>query len=130
METEHQKLPGNVLGNQRLGRFERFKAASVFRHLIENWRVSDFHIAEAQQRVEAVVAEHLSPTGDNLPLVAQYLQKRNPEVLQKIWIGSESGFRAWGGSLQILLRMGMCYFDLAMLLSKILLLRDLYLMNH
>ncbi len=84
LEKEHQKLPDNVLAIKGLGQFERFKAASAFRHLIENWHVSDFHIAAARQRAEAGVAEHLSPTGDNLPLVAQYLQKGNPEVFRKI----------------------------------------------
>ena len=74
----------NMLAIKGLGQFRRFKAASAFRHLIENWHVSDFHIMAARQRVEAGVAEHLSETGDNLPLVAQHLHQNNQKAFDKI----------------------------------------------
>ena len=74
----------NMLAIKGLGQFQRFKAASAFRHLIENWHVSDFHIMAARQRVEAGVAEHLSETGDNLPLVAQHLYQNNRQVFNEI----------------------------------------------
>lgn len=71
-----------------IGQFQRFKAAHAFRSLIENWHVSDFHIMAARQRVEAGVAEHLSVTGDNLPLVVQHLFENHrvvfDEVLEKM----------------------------------------------
>ena len=59
-----------------LGQFQRFKAASAFRSLIENWHVSDFHISEARGSKDALYAEHLSPTGDNMAIVAQYINQR------------------------------------------------------
>ncbi len=74
----------SMLAIKGLGQFQRFKAASAFRHLIEHWHVSDFHIMAARQRVEAGVAEHLSETGDNLPLVAQHLHQNNRQAFNKI----------------------------------------------
>lgn len=85
LTQDHQSLESpNMLAIKGLGQFQRFKAASAFRHLIENWHVSDFHITAARQRVEAGVAEHLSETGDNLPLVAQHLHQNNRQAFDKI----------------------------------------------
>ena len=85
LTKDYQSLDSpNMLAIKGLGQFQRFKAASAFRHLIENWHVSDFHIMAARQRVEAGVAEHLSETGDNLPLVAQHLHQNNPQAFDKI----------------------------------------------
>ena len=82
---DYQSLDSpDVLAIKGLGQFQRFKAASAFRHLIENWHVSDFHIMAARQRVEAGVAEHLSETGDNLPLVAQHLHQNNRQTFNNI----------------------------------------------
>ena len=74
----------NILAIKGLGQFERFKAASAFRKLIENWHVSDFHISDARRHPDAAAAEHLSPTGDNLPLVAQHLYNNEPDVFKDI----------------------------------------------
>ena len=74
----------DVLAIKGLGQFQRFKAANNFRHLIENWHVSDFHITAARQRVEVGVAEHLSESGDNLPLVARYLHQNEPGTFNGI----------------------------------------------
>ena len=74
----------DVLAIKGLGQFQRFKAANAFRHLIENWHVSDFHITAARQRVEAGVAEHLSESGDNLPLVAQHLYQSEGQTFDRI----------------------------------------------
>ena len=63
----------DILAIKGLGQFQRFKAANAFRSFIENWHVSDFHITEARPSQEAGYAEHLSPTGHNLPLVAQFM---------------------------------------------------------
>jgi predicted ATPase len=73
-----------ILAIKGLGQFQRFRAASDFRRLIENWHVSDFHIEQARPSQEAGVAQHLSATGENLPLVAQYLYDRHPEVFRNI----------------------------------------------
>ncbi len=85
LTKDYQQLDApNMLAIKGLGQFQRFKAASAFRHLIENWHVSDFHIMAARQRVEAGVAEHLSETGDNLPLVAQHLFENHKKTFNKI----------------------------------------------
>ncbi|MBN1952583.1 MAG: AAA family ATPase [Bacteroidales bacterium] len=89
LNRENQKLGSpDILAIKGLGQFERFKAANSFRDFIENWHVSDFHIAEARPSQEAGYAEHLSQTGQNLPLVAQfmfeYFNERFNTVLRKM----------------------------------------------
>jgi predicted ATPase len=83
-ETQTLNSP-DVLAVKGLGQFERFKAANAFRQLIESWYVSDFHISAARGRKEAAGnSEHLSETGDNLPLVAQYLFEQHRPEFDKI----------------------------------------------
>lgn len=85
LTTELQKLDSpDILAIKGLGQFQKFIAASAFRSLIENWQVSDFHIQSAQQSRDAGYAEHLSPEGDNLPLVAQYLNEQHKELFAAI----------------------------------------------
>ncbi|NKB24668.1 MAG: AAA family ATPase [Kiritimatiellae bacterium] len=85
LTREDQKLDaGDILAIKGLGQFERFKAANAFRQLIENWHVSDFHIHAARGDKSAGYAEHLSVTGDNLPLVAHFLFEQHREVFDRI----------------------------------------------
>lgn len=85
LAREEQSIGKNVLAIKGLGQFERFKAASAFRVLIENWHVSDFHINLARGSKDAVgFNEHLSVTGDNLQLVARNIYENCPEVFEKI----------------------------------------------
>lgn len=85
LDREYQKVAPDTLAIKGLGQFERFKAATAFRQLIESWHVSDFHINAARGRKEAVGdAEHLSETGDNLPLVARYLFEQHPKAFSNI----------------------------------------------
>ncbi|MFZ4702723.1 MAG: AAA family ATPase [Candidatus Methylumidiphilus sp.] len=85
LDRENQKVAPDTLAIKGLGQFERFKAANAFRQLIENWHVSDFHINSARGRKDAAgIIEHLSETGDNLPLVARYLHEQYPDVFQKV----------------------------------------------
>jgi predicted ATPase len=85
LEEENQKVSPDTLAIKGLGQFERFKAASAFRHLIENWHVSDFHINAARGRKEASGdTQHLSESGDNLPLVARYFFEQHAEVFKEI----------------------------------------------
>lgn len=85
LEREEQQLESqDILAIKGLGQFQRFKAASAFRSLIENWYVSDFHISEARGSKDALYAEHLSPTGDNMAVVAQYIHQEHPDIFQKI----------------------------------------------
>ncbi len=85
LEREVQKVAPETLAIKGLGQFERFKAANAFRQLIESWHVSDFHISAARGRKEAMgESEHLSETGENLPLVARYLFEQHPQAFQTI----------------------------------------------
>jgi predicted ATPase len=81
LDRESQKVAPDTLAIKGLGQFERFKAANAFRKLIENWHVSDFHISAARGRKDASgMTDHLSETGDNLPLVARYLHEQYRDV--------------------------------------------------
>ena len=75
----------DVLAIKGLGQFQKFKAASAFRQLIENWHVSDFHISLARGSKDAAgYDDHLSVTGDNLQLVANSLYEHYPETFNRI----------------------------------------------
>lgn len=85
LDRENQKVSADTLAIKGLGQFERFKAANAFRRLIENWHISDFHISAARGRKDAAGdSEHLSETGENLPLVARYLHEHHPHIFQCI----------------------------------------------
>ncbi len=85
LDRETQRVPPETLAIKGVGQFERFKAASAFREMIENWHVSDFHINAARGRKDATgEIEHLSETGDNLPLVARYLHEQHPDIFNNI----------------------------------------------
>jgi predicted ATPase len=85
LDREEQVLESpEILAIKGLGQFQKFRAASLFRRLIENWHVSDFHIEQARPSQEAGVAEHLSVSGDNLSLVAQFLFERHGDVFNAI----------------------------------------------
>ncbi len=85
LDREQQKLgSADILAIKGLGQFERFKAANAFREFIENWHVSDFHISDARGSRVASYAEHLSQTGDNLPIVAQFMFENHSEIFQMV----------------------------------------------
>lgn len=85
LQRETQKLDSpDILAIKGLGQFQRFLAASQFRSLIENWHVSDFHISAARGSKDAGYAEHLSPEGDNLPLVTQFLYENHSNIFNRL----------------------------------------------
>jgi len=85
LEREYQKLgAADILAIKGLGQFEKFKAANAFREFIESWHVSDFHIAPAKNSSEAAYAEHLSQTGENLPLVTQFMFENHKAVFDSV----------------------------------------------
>ena len=85
LAREEQTLDSpDILAVKGLGQFQRFKAASAFRQLIENWHVSDFHISEARPSTDAGYAEHLSSRGDNTALVAQYLYEQHRSIFNHV----------------------------------------------
>ena len=74
----------SILAIKGLGQFREFRVLSEFRSLIENWYISDFHIADARPSVDAGYAEHLSTRGDNVALVAQYLYQSHPNIFNQV----------------------------------------------
>ncbi len=75
--------PG-ILAIKGLGQFREFQVVSEFRSLIENWHISDFHIADARLSVEAGNADHLSAHGDNVAQVAHYLYQHHQDCFHKV----------------------------------------------
>lgn len=85
LEREDQTLDSpDILALKGLGQFKRFEAASQLRELIEGWRVIDLHIEDARVEPDAAPAEHLSETGDNLALYAQYLKEHHPHTFEEL----------------------------------------------
>jgi predicted ATPase len=74
----------DILAIKGLGQFERFKAASEFRKLIENWHISDFHITAARGVKDDDASIHLSSSGDNLASVARHLYENERETFERI----------------------------------------------
>ena len=80
-----QKLDSpDILAIKGLGQFKEFQAISAFRKLVEDWYVSDFRIETARERHEAGYEEQLSRNGDNLAVVAKYIQDEHPELFAEI----------------------------------------------
>jgi predicted ATPase len=85
MEREEHTLDSpDILAIKGLGQFQRFQTVNMFRKMIENWYVSDFHINAARSVVDDGYAEHLSEEGDNLPLVAKYIYENHPDIFSSI----------------------------------------------
>ena len=81
---DYQLDDPSILAIKGLGQFQQFQVVSDFRSLIENWHISDFHIADARPSAEAGYAEHLSTRGDNVALVAQYLYDNHRQQFRKV----------------------------------------------
>lgn len=85
LERESQQIGEDTLAIKGLGQFARFKTAHAFRKLIENWHVSDFPINKARgSKAMLGEFEHLSATGDNLPLVARHIFDNHSDLFKKI----------------------------------------------
>lgn len=82
--AEYELDDPSILAIKGLGQFREFQVVSDFRSLLENWHISDFHIAAARPSAEAGYAEHLSSRGDNVALVAQYLYENHREQFEKV----------------------------------------------
>lgn len=74
----------DILALKGLGQFQKFKAVSSFRRLLENWYVSNFQIQAAQTIEDVGLSEHLSTTGNNLAQVTKYIFENYPKEFQTI----------------------------------------------
>ena len=86
LERDEQALNSvDTLAIKGVGQFQRFKAANAFRQFIENWNVSDIHINLARGSKDAAdYSEHLSSSGDNLQLAANYLFENHRPIFDQI----------------------------------------------
>ena len=84
-EREKQKVSSpDILAIKGLGQFEKFKAISAFRVLLEKWYVSDFKIEFAQKLSDAGVSRHLSRTGDNLAQVTKNMHDHHKDLFDDL----------------------------------------------
>ncbi|MBX2841795.1 MAG: AAA family ATPase [Flammeovirgaceae bacterium] len=84
-EREEQQLDSpDILAIKGLGQFQKFKAVSSFRKLLEGWYVSNFQISSAQTVLDTGVSEHLSRSGDNLAQVTKFIHDNHPEIFNTI----------------------------------------------
>ena len=82
--AEYKLGDPSILAIKGLGQFSELRVVSEFRGMIENWHVSDFHIADARPSTKAGYSEHLSTRGDNVAQVAQYLYENHPECFARV----------------------------------------------
>lgn len=84
-KREEQNLDGpDILAIKGLGQFQKFKAISSFRKLLENWYVSNFQIQAAQNIEDTGLSEHLSTTGNNLAQVTKYMFENYPDTFKSV----------------------------------------------
>ncbi|MDX2130123.1 MAG: AAA family ATPase [Chloroherpetonaceae bacterium] len=84
-ERKDYKLDApDILAIKGLGQFQEFKAVADFRRLLDNWYIANFQIPDAKKSQDIGVSETLSPTGDNLALVADYIYENHRETFNKI----------------------------------------------
>ena len=74
----------SVLAANMLGQLARHPRVSALRRFITDWHLSYLSTDATRQATNDGPQKRLSPTGDNLPNVIQYLQERYPERLEKI----------------------------------------------
>lgn len=74
----------STLAIKSFGQLQEFPIVSEFRKFIENWHISDFHIADARPSADFGYAEHLSTRGDNVALVAKYLYEYHPQQFNRV----------------------------------------------
>ena len=82
--SEYQLDDPATLAIKGLGQFQEFRVVSEFRSLIDNWHISNLHIADARSSAEVGHAEHLSTSGENAAQVAQYLYDNHPDCFERV----------------------------------------------
>lgn len=84
-QREEQTLDSpDILAIKGLGQFQKFKAISAFRRLLDNWYVSNFQIQTAKEIEDVGYSEHLSTTGNNLAQVAKFIWENHRDIFNKI----------------------------------------------
>ena len=81
--TEKLESP-EFLAVNTLGQFAKHPRVSALRRFITGWYLSYLTADHTRSLPEAGAQERLSPTGDNLPNVIQYLKEQHPQRLEEI----------------------------------------------
>ncbi|MFD0481132.1 AAA family ATPase [Kineococcus sp. GCM10028916] len=81
----HERLESpELLAVSTLGQLSRHQRVSGLRRFIAGWYLSYLSADQTRTTPLAGPQDRLSPTGDNLPNVVQFLQERHPERLASI----------------------------------------------
>ncbi|MDJ0516584.1 MAG: hypothetical protein QNJ74_10135 [Trichodesmium sp. MO_231.B1] len=81
-ERVSEKLESaEFLAVSTLGQFAKHPRVSALRKFITSWHLSYLTADNTRSIPEAGAQERLSPTGDNLPNVIQYLKEQHSERL-------------------------------------------------
>ncbi len=84
-EREEQTVDSaDILALKGLGQFQRFKAANSLRKLIESWNMWNFYQGYADPYQRTGYAEHISPHGENMALVAQFMYENHRPIFDEI----------------------------------------------
>lgn len=84
-ERIEEKLDSpELLAVSTLGQFAKHSRVSALRRFITGWYLSYLTADNTRTTPEAGAQERLSPTGDNLPNVIQYLREQYPDRLEHI----------------------------------------------
>jgi predicted ATPase len=85
LEWEELQLESNdTLAIKALGQFKRFRVINTLSSLVENWHFSDIRIKDVRGSKVVSYVKHLTPTGDNLAVVAQYIYQYHPDIFESI----------------------------------------------
>jgi len=79
-----QLASSELLAVNTLGQFAKHPRVSALRRFITGWYLSYLTADNTRSLPEAGAQERLSPTGDNLPNVIQYLKEQHPQRLEQI----------------------------------------------
>ena len=79
-----QLASSELLAVNTLGQFTKHPRVSALRRFITGWYLSYLTAEHTRSLPEAGAMERLSPTGDNLPNVIQYLKEQHPQRLEEI----------------------------------------------
>lgn len=79
-----QLASSELLAVNTLGQFAKHPRVSALRRFITGWYLSYLTADNTRSLPEAGAMERLSPTGDNLPNVIQYLKEQHPQRLEEI----------------------------------------------
>jgi predicted ATPase len=79
-----QLASSELLAVNTLGQFAKHPRVSALRRFITGWYLSYLTADHTRSLTEAGAQERLSPTGDNLPNVIQYLKEQHPQRLGDI----------------------------------------------